>query len=210
MTRPIGNRPVPTAEVMGSNLSSNGSGPEVRTFSVWRRQSTQWNSINRFRSGFRNAMGPEAKLKNGPGRRFYLITPADGEIILEYVDETFSEMKGSLNSGIAGLHRDLSLGVKGFALSPKDKDGNKTVSLKLGSESSDNNPEEQREKLLKSVGAVGLVLPEIETEIDIATVPANAKKKDLSPLMEKHIPAGMTLSFCPAVLTYMTKRPDNN
>lgn len=195
------------AEAAGERLSMNGNGNghhegaiPIGSFSVWRRQTSQWNGIRNFRTNFRREMGSGARLFDGPSRRFFLITPDEGEIAIAQLKTPFSDVKDSLVQGASQLGRGFNLGVKGFSVSRPDEDGKKTVSLVLEGESLERS-EEERSELLRGIGAGGLALSEIDPMIEIATIPADKTRRDVRPLMEKHLPEGTQISYSVPVVS---------
>ncbi|HEX5456276.1 MAG TPA: hypothetical protein VFW77_02810 [Candidatus Saccharimonadales bacterium] len=198
------------AEAIGESLSMNGNGRvrAVGTFAVWRRQSTGWNRSYKVNSNFRRELGSESRVFDGPGRRFYLITPADGAIVLGNVGGKFGKIKHPLKRRVDSIDGSIGLRVSGFSLSRPNRDGNKTVSLKLAYEGEEEGPEEERESLLRSSRASELGLPGLAMAVEVATVPAENKRADVEPLIDEHMPIGMPLDFNRPVLTYTLAQPE--
>jgi hypothetical protein len=211
MTRNNGKGPA-RAEAIGEGLSMNGNGrtASVGSFAVWRRQSTAWNRAQRVNSNFRRELGSESRVFDGIGRRFYLITPEDGEIVLGHVDGKFGKIRHPLRRRVDRIDRRTKMHVAGFSLSRPDREGNKTVSLRLAHEGKSEGPEDERARLLRSSRASGLELPALGMAVEVATIPAENRRADVRPLIDEHMPIGMPLDFDRPVLTYTLAQPDQN
>ena len=209
MTKNKGKSPA-SAEAIGESVSMNGHGPirPIGTFAVWRRLGTKWKGGQKIHSNFRRELGSESRVLEGPGRRFYLITPDEGEVVVEYIGGKFGKIKHPLKRRVDRIDNSVRLHVAGFSLSRPDGDGNKTVSLKLKPEGDSADPQEERESLLRSSSAAGLELPGLDMAIEVATVPAENKRADVKPLIDEHMTPGMPLGFDRPVLMYRPTQPE--